>query len=88
VLLQHEGGTGSEEELMAEDDGGRRWELTKTGLKQRRQLQFPGRVVAALEARVDRRQGGCSRRAPCEEKGARGEKNLGRRRPAPFTYGG
>jgi hypothetical protein len=32
-VLQHEGGTGSEERPMAEDDDGRRWELTVRGLK-------------------------------------------------------
>jgi hypothetical protein len=35
VLLQHEGGTGSEEGPMVEDDGGQRWEPTKRGLKRR-----------------------------------------------------
>jgi hypothetical protein len=40
VLLQHEGGTGSEEGSMAEDDDGWRWELTTRGLK--RQRQWPG----------------------------------------------
>jgi hypothetical protein len=43
---------------MAEDDDGRRWELTVRGLKRRRRLQFPGGVAAALVAGVDRRQGG------------------------------
>jgi hypothetical protein len=46
-------------------------------------------VAAAPVAGVDRRQagGGCSWRAPCEEKGC-GEKNLGRWRLAPFNGGG
>jgi hypothetical protein len=35
-VLQHEGGTGSEEGLMEKDDGGRRWELTVRGLKWQR----------------------------------------------------
>jgi hypothetical protein len=77
VLLQHEGGTGSEEGPMVEDDDGHRWEFTMRGLKRQRRLRFPGGVVATPAAKVDRRQGGgrgCSRRAPCEEKGARGEK--------------
>jgi hypothetical protein len=76
VLLQHEGGTGSEEGPMVEDDDGQRWELTLRGLKRRQRLRFPGEVVAASAAGVDRRQGGggCSRRARCEEKGAQGEK--------------
>jgi hypothetical protein len=34
-VLQLEGGTGSEEGPMAEDDDGRRWELTMRGLKRR-----------------------------------------------------
>jgi hypothetical protein len=31
-VLYHEGGTGSEEGPMAEDDDGRRWELTVRGM--------------------------------------------------------
>jgi hypothetical protein len=56
VLQQHEGGTGSEEGLMAEDNDGRRWELTVRVLRRRRH-RFPGGVAAAPMARVDRRQG-------------------------------
>jgi hypothetical protein len=58
---------------MAEDDDGQRWELTVRGLKRWRRLQFPGTVAAV--AGVDSRQGGwgCSRCAPCEEKGGTGE---------------
>jgi hypothetical protein len=46
----------SKERPMAEDDDGRRWELTVRGLKRR--LQCLGGVAAALVAGVDRRQGG------------------------------
>jgi hypothetical protein len=35
VLLQQEGGTGSDEGPMAEDDDGQRWEVTVRGLKWR-----------------------------------------------------
>jgi hypothetical protein len=59
---------------MAEDDNGRSWELTMRGLKRWQWLRFPGGVATAVG--VDKRQAGwgCSRRAPCEEKGAWGEK--------------
>jgi hypothetical protein len=43
---------------MAEDDDGRRWELTMRGWKWRWRLQFPSGVAVAPTTRVDRRQGG------------------------------
>jgi hypothetical protein len=73
---------------MAEDDDGQRWELTVRGLKQqRRRLQFPGTVAAVVG--VDSRQGGGGALdVLLVRKKGRGEKNLGRRRPAPFNCGG
>jgi hypothetical protein len=43
---------------LAEDDDGRRWELTVRVLKRRWQLLFSSGVVVAPVARVDMRQGG------------------------------
>jgi hypothetical protein len=76
-VLQHEGGMGSEEGLMVEDDDGRRWELIVRGLKRWRRLQFPGGAAAAG---VARRQGGWGGGSLgvllARKKGVRGE-NLG-----------
>jgi hypothetical protein len=73
---------------MAEDNDGRRWELTVRGLKRQRRHRFPSGVAVAPAARVDRRQGGWGALSMLlvSKKGS-GEKNLGQRWLAPFNGG-